>query len=502
MAGVDSLRVCVVGAGFSGLAVAALLAKKGYDVTVFEKNEQAGGRARVYKTAGFVFDMGPSWYLMPEVFENFFSVFGKKPEDYYKLVRLNPMYRVFYDRSDFLDVPAELGKVMELFAGIEENGYMKLRLYLKQAESNYDVAMKYFIYRDYSSVFSILSPKIIFNGFRLRLFSSLDSLVRRFFSNGKLIKLLEYNSVFLGGSPKNTPALYSIMSHVDLNLGVWYPLGGLGKVVEGIQKVAEEQGAKFVFDCSVLSISVGEGRVKGVVTDKGFFDADVVVVSADYHHAETRLLEPHYQSYPEDYWRKKVVAPSAFLIYLGLCKKIEGLRHHNLFFDSNWDNHFNSIFQLHTWPENPSYYVNCPSKTDDSVAPEGSENLFILVPVAPGLVDSDELRESYCEKIIKHLESLLGENIRDSIVFKRIFSHRDFIVDYNSYKGTALGLSHTLFQTAFFRPRHRSRKVKNLYYVGHYTHPGVGVPMAIVSAHIVSDLMEKDHGKQHIISDI
>jgi 1-hydroxy-2-isopentenylcarotenoid 3,4-desaturase len=498
----NPLKVVVVGAGFGGLAAAALLARDGFDVTVLEKNEQAGGRARVYNAGGFIFDMGPSWYLMPEVFERFFAEFGRKPEGYYDLIRLNPMYRVFYGPNDFLDVPSELGKTMELFAQTEKGGFRKLKRYLRQAKSQYDTAMGEFIYKEYRSLFDFLSPKLISAGLRLHMFDDLDSFVRRFFRSEKLIKILEYNSVFLGGSPKNTPALYSLMSHVDLNLGVWYPVGGLGKTVFAMQKNAEDVGAKFLFNQNVINISVVSNKAKSVVTDKGVFEADIVVVDADYHHAETKLLDKEHQTYSESYWSRRVLAPSAFILYLGVGKKLPGLRHHNLFFDSDWQRHFNSIFRSPKWPDNPSYYVNCPSKTDDSVAPEGCENLFILVPVAAGLQDSDELREEYCDKIIAHLESLLGESIRDSVIFKRIFSQKDFEADYNAYKGNALSLSHTLFQTAYFRPHHKSKKVANLYYVGQYTHPGVGVPMSIISSQIVCHSIEADHGRPDPIQNI
>lgn len=488
------LKVVVVGAGFGGIAAAAYLAKSGFDVTVLEKNEQAGGRARVYTSGGFIFDMGPSWYLMPEVFEKFFTEFGRKPEGYYDLIRLNPMYRVFYGPGDFLDVPAELGKTMEMFAQTEKGGFKKLKRFLRQAKLQYDVAISEFIYRDYPSIFSFLSPKLLSGVLQLHLFDSMDSFVRRFFHNEKLIKALEYNSIFLGGSPKKTPAYYSMISQVDLTAGVRYPVGGLGMVAAAMQKTAEDVGAKFLFSQNVISISVEASKAKSVVTEKGVFGADIVVVDADYHHAETKLLESEYQTYPEGYWSRKVLSPSAFLIYLGVGKRIANLRHHNLFFGTDWQDNLSASKGL-MWPQNPVYYVNCPSKTDGSIAPDGCENLFILVPVASGLDDTKEARETYCDQIIAHLESLTGEAIRSSVIFKRIFSQRDFEADYNAYKGNAFGLSHTLFQTTFFRPHHKSKKVGNLYYVGQYTHPGVGIPLSVISAQIVSRLIESDHGK-------
>ncbi|MBN2014728.1 MAG: phytoene desaturase [Candidatus Altiarchaeota archaeon] len=489
---VSGKKAVVIGAGFGGLAAATLLAKKGFDVTVLEKNEQAGGRARVYCEKGFVFDMGPSWYLMPEAFEKFFAEFDKKPSDLYRLKRLDPMYRVFYGPGDYLDIVSDLGRNMELFSSLEKDGYSKLKGYLAQAKYKYDTAMEEFIYREYKSIFDFFSPKLISKGFSLHLFDRLDSFVKGFFSNERLIKILEYTMVFLGSDPRNTPALYSIMSHVDLKLGVWYPEEGIGAVVSAMLSLAESYGVKFCFNSEVEKIVVEKGVAREVLSKKGSFEADFVVVNSDYPFSEARFLEPKYQTYPPKYWKKKVIGPSAFIIYIGLNKRLSGLVHHNLFFAPDWFKHFDSIFKKPEWPEDPSYYVSCPSKTDSTVAPEGCENLFILVPVASGLEDSDEKREDYYDGVVSHLEGLLGETIRDSVVVKRIYSHRDFYRDYNSYQGNALGLAHTLFQTAYFRPKHKSRKVRNLYYVGHYTHPGVGVPMSIISSQIVADELLKD----------
>jgi phytoene desaturase len=353
--------------------------------------------------------------------------------------------------------------------------------------------MKSFIYRAYRSFFDFFNWEIITKGPRLHIFEGLDRYVRRFFQSDRIRKILEYTVVFLGGSPDNTPALYSIMSHVDFNLGVWYPDEGIGSVVKALVNLANEQGIDLRLKHNVLRIESEHGRATKVVTDKGEFAADIVLVNADYHHAETSLLAPADVSYPPEYWASRKMGPSAFLIYLGLNKKLPGLLHHNLYLDPSWDEHFKSLFDRPAWPEAYSYYFSCPSKTDPAVAPPGGEAVFILVPVAAGLEDTPVIREKMFDKTIAHLEKLLGEEIKSSIVYKQIFAQKAFSLAYNAYKGTALGLAHTLFQTAIFRPAPRSKKLNNLYYTGSYTHPGIGVPMVIISAQIVSGLIRQEH---------
>lgn len=480
--------VLVIGAGFSGLASAALLAKKGFRVTLVEKNKNLGGRAQTWKKNGFMYDMGPSWYLMPEVFENYYKIFDKKTTDFYKLKQLDPAFRVFYENEGVVDLPKEKKKVLDLFESIEKGSSEKLKKYLKVAKMKYDIAMEKFLYKEYNSIFEFLTPQLMSAGLKLQMFSSLDKYVSKNFKDHKLKKVLEYSMVFLGGSPKNTPALYSLMSHVDLDKGVYYPVGGMVKIVDALEEICKSQNIKIIKSNEVNKILIENKKAIGVLTkNKKKILADIVLVSSDYEHAETTLLEEKYSTYSKNYWRKKVMGPSSLLFYIGLNKKINSLTHHNLFLAKDWDKHFSEIFDNPNWPKKPSYYVSCPSKTDASVAQKGKENLFFLIPVAAGLNDSEQIREKMFNMIIKDFEERTGENIKKNIIVKRIFSQKDFKKEYNSYKGTALGLAHTLFQTAVFRPAFRSKKVDNIYFTGSYTHPGIGVPMVLISAQIVAD---------------
>jgi phytoene desaturase len=477
----------IIGAGFGGISAAGLLARRGHDVTVVEQLDHAGGRATVWEDRGFRFDLGPSWYLMPDVYERFFQLMGSSASRELDLRRLDPAYRVFFAPDDWVDVPSDLEATYALFDSFEPDGAAKLRRYLHQAAHQYEVAMGGFVYRRYRRPTDLLNYRMLKEGARLRVFRSLDSHVRRYFSSDRARKVLEYSMVFLGGAPNNTPALYNIMSHVDLNLGVWYPMGGMGAVVASMQRLAHKEGVRFQFGTPVRRIRVSGGRVSGVETDDGLLPADIVVANADYHHVETMLLAPDERQYGDSYWRSRVIAPSAFLVYLGLDTRLDRLAHHNLFLQHDWQRHFNSIFKQPEWPDQPSYYVCAPSKTDPGVAPEGGENLFVLVPVAAGLEDTVAARDALEGLVLADLEQHLGRPVGPHTVVSRTFAHRDFESRYNAYKGTALGLAHTLRQTAVFRPRQKSSKVGGLYFSGHYTHPGVGVPMTLISSELVAE---------------
>jgi len=488
----ETPRVVIIGAGFGGLSLAALLAKDGYAVQVLEKNDDVGGRAMVYSDQGHTFDMGPSWYLMPDVFETFFQRLGVDSDSLFSLVRLDPSYRIFFGPGDYLDISADLEANIDLFERVEAGAGEQLRSYLSKAAYEYDVAVNEFLYRNYLTVFDFFNKRTMTEGRKLHVFENLARYTKRYFASERLRKVLSYSMVFLGGSPSNTPALYSILSHVDFNLGVWYPMGGMGVVVQALRKIAEDNGAQVLTGQEVTAISVQGGKAVGVYAGEEFFPADVVVANADYPHVELSLLPRHSRSYSERYWRTRTLAPSAFMLYLGFNRRLPGLEHHSLSFEYDWEEHFNSIFAKPNWPSRPSYYLACPSKTDPSVAPPGGETVVMLVPVASGLEDSDEVRERFTEQMLDYLEHLVGEELRSSITVCTPFSQRDFRATFNAYQGTALGLSHTLMQTAVFRPRHRSRRVSNLFYSGQYTHPGIGMPMTLIASTLVHEVICKE----------
>lgn len=487
-----SKRVVVIGSGFAGLSSAAHLAKAGYKVTILEKNSQAGGRARTFQDAGFLFDMGPSWYWMPDVFEGFFSSFGKKVSDYYDLKRLDPSYAVWFGPDDRMQVPANMEALEAMFEQYEPGSAVKLRQFLKEAKYKYEVGMQDFVRKTSDSVMEFADMRVLKSMFRIQLFTSMSAHVRSLFKNEKLLELLEFPVLFLGATPQKTPALYSLMNYADMALGTWYPMGGMHKIVEGMVSLATELGASIELNAEVDSIQIEKGRAQSVRTKDGrVFEADAVVGAADYHHVETQLLQPEHRNYTDAYWEQRTMAPSSLLYYVGVNKRLKNLLHHNLFFDEDFNKHAHEIYESPNWPERPLFYVSAPSVTDPAVAPEGCENLFLLIPVAPGLKDTPEIREKYYHLIMDRLEALTGQKIREHVVYHRSYAHADFISDYHAFKGNAYGLANTLFQTAFLKPKMRNRKVKNLFYAGQLTVPGPGVPPALISGEVVATEIER-----------
>lgn len=480
-------EIIIIGSGFAGLSSAAYLAKAGHQVTVIEKNEGPGGRASQFEENGFVFDMGPSWYWMPEVFENFYNEFGKTASDFYNLKRLDPSYRVFFKNGQQIDVPAGEDAVIDLVESLEKGAGQKLKTFLEEAKYKYEVGMNEFVWKPSHSILEFMDMRIAKSALKLQMFSSISSQIHKLFKNPMIQELLEFPVLFLGAKPQNTPALYSLMNYADISLGTWYPEGGMYEITKAMYSIALDQGVEFKFNEPVYKIDSQNGLATKVSTSQDQYTADFVIANADYHHVDQMLLQNSDRAYSEAYWDKRVMAPSSLLFYIGVDKKLKGLEHHNLFFDKDFNKHAEEIYDNPKWPTAPLFYTCVPSISDSSVAPEGKENLFLLVPLAPGLEDSEEKREEYFNRIINRLENLTNQKIKDHVIYKRSFAMKDFETRYNSFKGNAYGLANTLKQTAFLKPKMKSKKLNNLFYTGQLTTPGPGVPPSIISGCVVAN---------------
>lgn len=486
------MKVGVIGSGFAGIAAATKLAQQGFEVHVFEKNKDLGGRARLFEEKGFRFDMGPSWYWMPDVFDNYFKEFGKKTSHYYNLVRLDPSYSVVFSNKEVIDLPALKEELFALFEKIEPGVTPKLEEFWRQSAYKYEVGIGEFVWKPSTSFQEFLDPRLVTKAFSLDLFASFSKHIRKFFKDEKLLKIMEFPVLFLGATPENTPALYSLMNYAEMALGTWYPMGGMNEIIKGMVSLAEEMGVIFHTDSGVKKVMVENGTAKALLIKNEIHHFDVIVAGADYHHVEQSLLEPTWRNYSENYWSKRTMAPSSLLFYLGVEGKIPKLKHHNLFFDEDFKLHAEEIYENPKWPSKPLFYACVPSKTDPSVAPEGDENLFILIPIAPDLDDPEELREKYFHIVLDRLEAFTGSQIKERIAYKKSFAVKDFISEYNSFKGNAYGLANTLKQTAILKPTLRNKKVSNLFYTGQLTVPGPGVPPSLISGLVVA----KEVGKK------
>ena len=483
--------ITVIGSGFAGLSAAALLAQMGHEVTLYEKNSTIGGRARVFEAEGFVFDMGPSWYWMPEVFEEYFARFGKSHKDYYDLIRLDPSYRVFWKDNTHWDIPATKKELIDLFEETEKGAGKKLEEFLKEASVKYEAGMKKFVWKPSLSILEFADMQLLRETLRLDLFKSVSAHIRKYFSHPKLIELLEFPVLFLGAKPSDTPALYTLMNFADMELGTWYPMNGMHEIIKAFEKIALDQGVKIETNAAIEGVKLSGKIITHVSVNGSDIQADEVVCAADYHHFEQQILPKNYRQYTEKYWDKRVMAPSCLLFYLGIDKKLNNIQHHNLFFDRDFQQHAEEIYATHVWPEDPLFYVCCPSKTDPSVAPEGKENVFILIPVSTYIEDEESLREKYLDKVLTRMESITGQSIREHIIYKKSYAHRDFREDYNAFRGNAYGLANTLKQTAFLKPRMKNPKIENLIYTGQLTVPGPGMPPSIISGQLAAGIIEQ-----------
>jgi len=478
----------IIGSGFSALAAACYLAKAGHEVTVFEKNSTIGGRARQLKKEGFTFDIGPTWYWMPDVFERFFADFGKKPSDYYELIKLSPAYQVYFGIIDFVTIADNLPEIINTFESIEKGSGKTLEKFMAEAKNNYDIAIKDLVYNPGVSPLELITLETAKKVGQF--FSTISKEVRKRFKNDKLIQILEFPVLFLGAKPSNTPAFYSFMNFADFGLGTWHPKNGMYSVVLAMETLAKELGVVFQTNASVDKIIVKNKAAIGIQINGKKHFCDIVLSGADYHHTET-LLDKKDRVYTESFWENKTFAPSSLLFYIGFDKKLENVEHHTLFFDVSFEKHAEAIYDNPKWPEEPLFYASFPSKTDSSVAPSGREAGIFLIPLAPGIEDTEAIRQKYFEKIITRFEKLTQQNIKNNIIFMESFCVNDFIKDYNSYKGNAYGMANTLMQTAFLRPKLKSKKVEHLYFTGQLTVPGPGVPPSLISGKLVSELIEK-----------
>jgi len=485
-------KAVVIGSGFAGLSAATFLAKSGWDVDVVEKHDQPGGRARHFHEHGFTFDMGPSWYWMPDVFERYFNCFNTHLSDLYELIRLDPSYRIYWE-NDQMDVPADYAAMKELFEHTERGAAAKLDAFMEEAAYKYRVGINKLVFKPGQSLLEFLDKELIAGLFKLDVFNDIKSHIGKYFKHPKLRQMMEFPVLFLGALPENTPALYSLMNYADVKLGTWFPKGGMYKIVEAMHKVAIEQGVKFHFNEDVRTINIADGIAESVTTKNGNqFHADVVVGAADYHFIESSLLEEKYRSYSEAYWNKREMAPGSLIYYVGVNTKIPLLQHHSLFFDVSFQHHADEIYIDKAWPKEPLFYLSATSVTDESQAPRGSENLFFLIPIAAGLDgDTEEVRDHYFNILSDRLMQKTGVDIRNHIVFKKSYSYSNFIEDYNAFKGNAYGLANTLMQTAILKPSCVSKKVNNLYYTGQLTVPGPGVPPSLISGEVVAGLIHK-----------
>ncbi|WPR71060.1 phytoene desaturase family protein [Flavobacterium sp. NG2] len=481
-------NISIIGSGFSALAASCYLAKAGHQVTVFEKNESIGGRARQFKADGFTFDMGPSWYWMPDVFERFFADFGKKTTDYYELVKLSPAYNVYYGMSDCVAIADNLNDIEQTFESIEKGSGKHLRDFMAVAKSNYDIAIKDLVYRPGVSPLELVTLETTIK--LGQFFSTISKDVRKKFKNKKLIQILEFPVLFLGAKPSDTPSFYSFMNYADFGLGTWHPKTGMFDVVRAMENLAIELGVNFKTNSNIQKIIVEDKIAKAIVVNGERIDSDIVLSGADYHHTETLLDEKH-RAYSEKYWNSRVFAPSSLLFYVGFNKKIKNVSHHALFFDVDFEQHAKDIYDEPQWPAEPLFYANFPSMTDKTAAPEGMESGFFLIPLAPGIHDTEALRTEYFDKIINRFETITQQKVKENIVYSKSFCKNDFVSEYNSYKGNAYGMANTLLQTAFLRPKLKSKKVQHLFFTGQLTVPGPGVPPALISGKLVSELINK-----------
>lgn len=482
----DRVNIIIIGAGFGGLSAAAYLAKAGHSVTIFEKNSAPGGRAHTVYQDGFQFELGPSWYLMPDVFEEFFADFNHKPSDFYRLKQLVPSYRVYDSGGAFTARPRPAASMD--FEQLEVGAGARLAQLLDETKKEYETVRRDILPLSGLSKSQYMKSSVLRLASDPKLLGSYHSRISKVVSHETLQHVLEFMVVFLGGSPRNIPALYGLLAHVDFGLGIWYPKGGFTAVAKAVEAVAKEQGVKIIYDAPVERLLVEKGRIKGVVVDGNEYAADRVVANADYHTVDTKLVPSEYRVFDDRRWDSKTLSPSAVLATIGVKKHVD-LEHHTLFFDTDWDGNFADAFDLHQINDKPLFYVCAPSKSDAGVAPDGCENIFILIPISGKADVSQSQAEQLAQNAIERIEERVGQSFQKDIIIKNVYGPDYFKETFNAFNGNAFGLAHTSLQSGPLRPPMRSPKLPGLYFTGQYTNPGTGVPLVLISGKVVAGIM-------------
>ncbi|MBA5255037.1 phytoene desaturase family protein [Enterococcus hirae] len=493
-------KIIVIGAGVAGLSAAVRLQKLGYEVTLYEKDRQVGGKMNQIKTAGFTFDLGPTIVMMPEIYREVFEFCGKDPDDYISMKKVDPMLKLYFNKEEpieFSNDLIELTKTLENISPEDTEGYFA---FLADIYQRYTIAKEAFITKSFRGFWDFYNPKSLWAGIRLRTFSDAYTSISKFVKDDRLRKSLAFQTLYIGVSPYQGPSLYTIIPMIELFYGVYFIEGGMYTLATSLARLFEELGGKIVYETSVDEILIDNKIAKGIRIGKEQVMADAIVCGADFPYAMKELIPDERQR--GKYTNKKIAkfeySCSCFLMYLGLDKKYPEEHLHSIYFAEDFKKNVDDLFERGKLPDDPSFYLYRPSLMDDSLAPEGQEGLYVLVPV-PELSKyekwTEQTMQAYRQKIIRLLkEKTIFKDIDEHIVSETLITPKDFSERFNAYNGATFGLKPTLKQSNYYRPHNKFSAAENLYFCGSSTHPGAGVPIVMQSAKLaVEELLRDDN---------